>query len=89
MDKVYVGMRSPTNGMNSSVFMAVDTLLLEILKRKLVSLTSKISPARGTSKIGAPIYLKDRQLKILLCRRDSQFECCMTIFAVVIFVNWH
>ena len=36
VDKVYVGIKSPTNGMNSSVFMAVDTLLLVILKRRLV-----------------------------------------------------
>lgn len=45
-------------GMNPIVFMTVDTLLLVILKRRLVSITSKTSPAGSMSKIGAAIYSK-------------------------------
>ncbi len=55
VDRVYVGIKSPMSGINSSIFMTVETLLLVILKRRLVSSTSNISQAIGISKIGAAI----------------------------------
>jgi hypothetical protein len=44
---VYTGIKSPTKGINSIVFMAEDTLLLVIENNMLVTITSNMSPIIG------------------------------------------
>lgn len=53
VDSVYVGIKSPMNGMNSIVFMAVDILLFVIEYNNPVTNASNTSPRIGASNIGA------------------------------------
>ena len=53
VDRVYTGMKSPTKGMNSIMFTAVDILLLVILYSKLTTIASRISPKTGIPNKGA------------------------------------
>ena len=53
VESVYTGMKSPTIGMNSIMFTAVDILLLVILYNKLTIIASNISPITGTPNKGA------------------------------------
>ena len=48
-----MGIKSPIIGMNSIVFIAVDTLLLVMEYSKLVVITSNTSPITGMSNKGA------------------------------------
>ena len=53
VDNVYTGRKSPMNGMNSAMFIAVDSLLFVIEYNKLVINESNMSPTIGALKIGA------------------------------------
>jgi hypothetical protein len=53
VDKVYTGRKSPINGMNSAMFIAVDSLLFVIEYNKLVIKESNMSPIMGVLKSGA------------------------------------
>jgi hypothetical protein len=48
-----MGMRSPTNGMNSAMFMAVDNLLFVIEYNKPDMKESNMSPINGVLNNGA------------------------------------
>ena len=55
VERVYTGMKSPTKGMNSIMFTAVDILLLVILYSKLTMIASRTSPITGIPNKGAAI----------------------------------
>jgi hypothetical protein len=55
VDIVYAGIGSPIKGINSIVFIAVASLLPVILNKRLLVMTSNMSPITGMSKTGAAI----------------------------------
>ena len=56
-----MGIKSPIIGMNSIVFIAVDTLLLVMEYSKLVVITSNTSPITGMSNKGVQSSLRHQK----------------------------
>jgi hypothetical protein len=83
VDNVYTGIKSPTKGINSIVFMAEDILLLVIKNNMLVTITSNMSPIIGVLKIGAAMKSTASAIKdipsaeIDLQLKDAAFNICM------------